>query len=135
MGKKFKQSNATNSLAYRRITGIRFKKTVNDSVKKNTERVNIMRCLATKEWGQPLESQRATYMTYIRSCLEYGSPSWWSWIPKTSQERLERVQNAALRATAGLSKGCPVDFLRLETGVEPLHLRMKKNDAIILDKY
>jgi len=115
--------------------GIRFKKTVNDSVKKNTERVNIMRCLATKEWGQSLESQRATYMTYIRSCLEYGSPSWWSWIPKTSQERLERVQNAALRATAGLSKGCPVDFLRLETGVEPLHLRMKKNDAITLDKY
>ena len=134
-GKEVQAVECYKFLGIQADNGIRFKKTVNDSVKKNTERVNIMRCLATKEWGQSLESQRATYMTYIRSCLEYGSPSWWSWIPKTSQERLDRVQNTALRATAGLSKGCPVDFLRLETGVEPLHLRMKKNDAITLDKY
>ena len=49
---------------------------------------------------------------------------------QNSKRKIERVQNAALRAIAGLAKGCPVDFLRLETGVEPLYLRMEKNDDI-----
>ena len=81
-----------------------------------------MRCLGGKDWGQTMESQKSVYMGYIRSCLEYASSSWWPWISKTAKERLERVQNAALRAIAGLAKGCPVDSLRLETGVEPLYL-------------
>ena len=94
-----------------------------------------MRSLGGKDWGQTMESQKSVYMGYMRSCLEYASSSWWPWISKTAKERLERVQNAGLRAIAGLAKGCPVDFLRLETGVEPLYLRMEKNDDIILDKY
>ena len=71
----------------------------------------------------------------MRSCLEYASSSWWPWISATAKTRLERVQNAGLRAVAGLAQGCPLDFLRLETNVEPLSNRMDKNDDIVLDKY
>ena len=115
--------------------GLRFTEAVADTVKNCTKRVNIMKCLASKDWGQSLESQRTTYISYIRSCLQYASSSWWPWISDTSKEKLERVQNAGLRAAAGLSKSCPVDFLRLETDIEPLSARMDKNDQILRDKY
>jgi len=108
---------------------------VNDLAKKGFRRVSIIKCLSTKNWGQSLESQRSTYITYVRSCLEYASSSWWPWISATARTRLERVQNAGLRAVAGLVQGCPLDFLRLETDVEPLSNRMDKNDNILLDKY
>ena len=48
---------------------------------------------------------------------------------------LSRVQHAALRAMASLAKRCPVDYLHLETGIEPLSVRMEKNDLILRDKY
>ena len=50
-------------------------------------------------------------------------------------EKLERVQNEALRAIGGLAKTCPVDLLRLETNLEPLKTRMEKTDEIMWDKY
>ena len=66
--------------------GIRFNKCVNANVKKNLEKVNIMRCLGGKDWGQTMESQKSVYMGYIRSCLEYASSSWWPWISKTAKD-------------------------------------------------
>ena len=50
-------------------------------------------------------------------------------------QKLERVQNKALRNASRLAKGCPVDFLRLEKNVEPLELRLQKNDEILWDRY
>jgi len=68
-------------------------------------------------------------------CLEYASPSWAPLISDTKRKQLEKVQNEALRCVAGLYKTCPVDFLRLETNVEPLNDRLLKNDEILFDKY
>ena len=45
------------------------------------------------------------------------------------------MQNEALRAITGLSKTCPVDFLRLEANIEPLRDRLEKNDEITWDKF
>ena len=112
-----------------------FNEHVSETAKKCKKRVNIIRYLGTKTWGQSLESMRTTYITYIRSCLEYGSSSWWPWISETQKLRLERVQRAGLRAVAGLAQGCPSDFLSLETDVEPLANRMEKIDEILREKY
>ena len=112
-----------------------FSEHVSETVRKCRKRVNIIRYLGTKNWGQSLESMRTTYITYIRSCLEYGSSSWWPWISDTQKIRLERVQRAGLRAVAGLAQGCPSDYLNLETGIEPLSNRMEKLDAILKAKY
>ena len=48
-------------------------------------------------------------------------------------KKLETVQNEALRAMAGLTKTCPTEFLKLETNIDPLRLRYKKNDEITMD--
>ncbi len=95
-------------------SGLRFTEHINNTVRKCTKRINIIKCLTGKDWGQQLENQRKIYLTYVRSCLEYASSSWWAWISPTNKIKLERVQNAALRAIAGLHRTCPIDFLRLE---------------------
>ena len=115
--------------------GLRFTKHLDNTITKCTKRVNIIKCLAGKDWGQQLESQRRVYLTYVRSCLEYASPSWWPCIPNTSKTKLERVQNAAVRSIAGLYKTTPVEFLQLETNIEPITHRLDKLDIIHRDKY
>ena len=115
-------------------SGLRFKTHVNRIIAKCKKRNNILRCLAGKDWGQSLESQRKLYTTYIRSAIEYASPAWYPWISKTSRRKLETVQNESIRIMARLAKTCPSDFLRLEAGLEPLEDRMKKNCMITWEK-
>jgi ribonuclease HI len=115
--------------------GLRFGEHVKTVIEKSRKRVRILKCMAWKDWGNSNEVQRTLYLQYVRSCLEYASPAWASLIEKTKLEQLERVQNEALRCIAGLYKTCPVDFLRLETNIEPLRDRFLKNDEILFDKY
>ena len=116
-------------------SGLRFKSHVNRVEAKCRKRNNILRCLAGKDWGQGLETQKALYLTYVRSAMEYASSSWYPWISKTAKKRLERVQNESLRIMTRLCKTCPKDFLSLETGIELLKVRMGKNNKIIWEKY
>ena len=55
---------------------LRFTKHVSNITAKCKKRVNIIRCLSSKDWGSSLETQRALYLTYIRMVLEYASPGW-----------------------------------------------------------
>ena len=114
---------------------LRFTSHVQNSVVKGKKRVNIIKCLSTKDWGSSLEQQRSLYLTYIRAGLEYGSPSWSPWIANTNTKALQTVQNMALRSVGNLYKTCPVDFLHLETDVVPLNHRFKQNDDITWDRY
>jgi ribonuclease HI len=114
---------------------LRFGKHSENVVAKAKKRVNILKCMSGKDWGNSQESQRRIYLQYIRPCLEYASPGWAPWRSANQIQELERVQNDALRAITGMAKRCPTDFLRLQAGVEPLADRLKKNDEILWDKY
>ena len=114
---------------------LRFKKHIDKMVDKGKKRVNVIKCLSSKKWGNSLETQRQIYTQYVRSGLEYASPSWDAWISKTDRERLQRVQNDALRSAAGLAITCPTDFLHLETGVEPINIRLEKNSQVLWERY
>ena len=114
---------------------LRFPEHIEETVRRCTKRVNVLKCLGGKDWGQSLESQRKVYLTLIRTCIEYASSSWWPWIADTAKKKLQRVQNAGLKAMASLASRCPTDFIHLETGIEPLCVRMEKNDLIMRDKY
>ena len=75
------------------------------------------------------------YVQYIRSAMEYSSPSWTPWISDTAVKKLQVVQNEALRAIAGLAATCPVEFLHLETGIEPMQDRFRKNNMLMRERY
>ena len=71
---------------------LRFNAHVNQIVTKCKKRNNILRCLAGKDWGQSLDCQLSMYFTYIRSALEYASPSWYPWITHTAKLHLEQLR-------------------------------------------
>ena len=114
---------------------LRFPTHINNVSSKSRKRINIVRCLSNKDWGNSVETQRTLYIQYVRAVMEYASSSWTPWISKTNLLSLQRLQNQALRSIAGLHKDCPVDFLHLETGIEPLNNRYEKIDNVLWDKY
>ena len=114
---------------------LRFTKHINAIISKCRKRIKIIKCLATKSWGCSPETQRRLYIQYIRSVIEYASSSWHGWICKTHIRRLQSLQNEAMRAISGLPKTCPQDFLHLETNLDPIAVRLAKNDQILWDKY
>ena len=90
---------------------LRFNSHVAKTVAKCKRRNNLLRCLAGKDWGQSMESQKTLYVTYIRSALEYASPSWYPWISETARGKLEVVQNDSMRIMTRMAKKTPIDFL------------------------
>ena len=91
--------------------------------------------MSSKDWGKEVETQRKLYLTYVRSVLEYASPSWNSWISVTNRKKLQIIHNQSLRAITNMCKTCPTDFLHLEAGIEPLNDRLEQMDDILWDKY
>ena len=80
--------------------GLRFTKHVETIACKGKRRVNIMKCLAGKDWGSSPEDQRRIYLQYVRTVLDYASEGWSSWLAPTNLEKLERIQNEALRTAS-----------------------------------
>ena len=115
--------------------GLTFNAHVKKVIAKCRRRNNILRCLAGKDWGQSMETQRALYCTYVRAALEYASPAWYPWISETAKKDLERVQNESLRIMTRMAKDTPVEFLRFQTGMEPIMTRLDKNSRILREKY
>ena len=116
-------------------SGLRFEKHLKNVIEKAKKRIKILRCLAGKDWGQNLETQKALYATYIRSALEYAAPAWYPWLGETARRRLETIQNECLRVMTRMARDSPIDFLRLETGIEPLETRIDKTCQILWEKY
>ena len=114
---------------------LRFRTHVEITEEKGKKRVNVIKCMANKTWGNSLETQRSLYTQYVRSGIEYSSPSWSPWISDTAEKRLQRIQNDALRSVAGLTKTCPQDFLHLETGLDPISTRLEKNSQLLWERY
>lgn len=115
--------------------GLRFNDHIEHLVRKCKQRVRILKSMASKDWGNPLEVQRTLFVQFVRPVLEYASSSFAPWISTTNMKRLDAIQNEALRTIAGLAQTCPKEFLRLETDIDPLNLRFAKNDLILWDKY
>ena len=134
-GKLLKVVNEYKFLSVIIDSGLRFNAHVKKVVAKCRRRNNILRCLAGKDWGQSLETQKALYATFIRSAIEYASPSWYPWISESAKQMIERIQNDSLRIMTRMAKDTPCDFLRLQAGIEPLETRMMKNSRILREKY
>ena len=113
---------------------LRFKSHIDTAVKKCKKRVNVLKCMSGKDWGNSLETQRTLYIQYVRSVLESTSPCFNKWVSDSALQRMQRVQNEALRSVGGLAKTCPIDLLHLETGVEPLTERFVKNDQLLWER-
>ena len=114
---------------------LRFKEQVEITTTKCRRRNRVLKCMKTKSWGNSLETQRMIYLVFCRTALEYNAPAWHPWISETKEKSLQRIQNDALRAVVGLTATCPIDYLHLEAGVEPLKLRLQKRSILLRERY
>ena len=114
---------------------LRFQAHVKAVIAKGKRRMKILKCLAGKYWGQKLHSQRALYVTYIRSALEYAYPAWYLWIADVWKNKIEAVQSECLRVMTRMAVGSPNDFRRVEADIEPLSHRIQKNCIVLWEKY
>lgn len=84
----------------------------------------LKRLTATK-WGASQDVLITTYKSYVRPILEYGGEATIT-ASNTTQEKLNVVQNNALRVITGGVKSTPIASMEAQTEIEPLPARRDK---------
>lgn len=87
---------------------------INALKKKASRSLNILKVLSRKHWGSDRTCLLHIYRTVVRSCLDYGCVVYGS--ARTSYlNRLDPIQNLALRLSTGAYRTSPVSSLHIET--------------------
>ncbi|GFO05989.1 RNA-directed DNA polymerase from mobile element jockey-like [Plakobranchus ocellatus] len=97
------------------------------------ERTRILQKLAGTNWGATPQSLRTIFVSFIRPVLEYAKPV--LNLASTSLEKLDRVQNAALRLVLGALRSIPIAILELAAGCELLGLRRGEQTVLAQERY
>ena len=82
-----------------------------------SSRLNIMRVLADSSFGKDKECLLMTFKMFVESLFDYGAPIVYSF---ASIERLQKVQNKALRLALRCHAAASVDHLHAEVGELPV---------------
>ena len=72
-------------------------------------------------WGKQKEALMATYKAVMRPALEYASSIWSPLASSTSINKLQVMQNAALRTATGCTQDTNIQYLHDETLIVPIH--------------
>jgi len=109
-----------------KILGVTFdtKLTFNEHIKNvklaANKSINILKSLTSTTWGKQKETLVATYNAITRPILEYGSTVWSPIIADTNMQKLQTIQNTALRIATGCTADTNVNHLHQETLTLPL---------------
>ena len=104
--------------------------------------INILKVLTSTKWGKHNETILATYKAITRSVLEYASTIWSPNASETNIDKLQIVQNTALRIATGCTHDTntqhPHDtntqHLHDETNVLPIHQHLQLHASQIRQK-
>ena len=83
-----------------------------------------MKALTTTHWGKSKETLNITYKI-VRPILEYASTIWSPIISNTNTNKLQTIQNSALRTITGCTLDTNVHHLHTETKILPIDTHMK----------
>ena len=81
------------------------------------KRNNILKLLSSSQWGPSKETLLATYKTYIRPKINYCAEVYSITAKPTHVEKLQRAQNASLRAITGAHASTHIPHLHHETKI------------------
>ena len=99
---------------------------IEELVRNCHKRINVMRASSSKAWGADRKTLLLLYKTFVRSKIDYGSEVYGS-ACTTLINKLEVIQNAALRIATGALRSTPVLSLRCETTMCPIKTRIEEN--------
>ena len=100
---------------------------VTNIVTKCRPRLNALRPLTGTTFGQHKETLTIVYKQYIRSIIDYASPAWHPALSNTQLNKLQIIQNTALRIILGSTQTTHINHLHSEAKVLTIrqHLDMR----------
>ena len=123
-----------------KILGVTFdpKLTYNQHIDNTKEKANkttkLLKALTSTNWGKQKETIVTTYKTISRPIIEHASTIWSSTASKTNINKLQTVQNTALRIATGCTADTNTQHLHNETLVLPLKNHLQLQASQILQK-
>ena len=101
---------------------------------KATNRLKLVKRLASSKWGADKSSLRQMYLGYVRSTLE-NNLALQSICSTNLQQSLDRVQNEAVNFISGGMKSSPIAACEIDSNVEPLCLRREATVVEMVERY
>ena len=99
-----------------------------------TKRLNLLKRLASTNWGSNKHTLRQLYTGYVRAVFDYSAPLQIT-ASKHNQKKLDRKQNEALKFVCGALKSTPSSACEIDSNIEPLNLRRERSAALTLERY
>ncbi|XP_014291088.2 uncharacterized protein [Halyomorpha halys] len=94
----------------------------------------MMKRLTGTKWGASQDVLSTVYKSYVRPNLEYGAELLIS-SSKAALEKLDKIQNQALRIITSGVKSTPITAMELQAGLEPLQDRKEKTALCLYEKH
>ena len=93
--------------------------------KKADKRLNLIKHLASSNWGADKNTLRSLYLGYTRSVIDYNIVLQ-NVCSKTAKQNIDKIQNQALRLICGGMRSSPTAACEISANIEPLEIRRKK---------
>ena len=107
---------------------------VENTTKSAASKLKVLAKLAYADWGCNKFELFRIYQAIVKSRLDYAAPAWQPWLSDTQFNKLEVVQNKALRLITGQTKSTRVDALRHEAGTESYKTHASRNTLLSYEK-
>jgi hypothetical protein len=98
------------------------------------KRINMLKALSNRTWGADMLILRQFYLGYIRPKITYVCEIWGD-LAEVHLQKIQKLQNCALRICLGCPKTSPVNAMEMELNIEPLHIYIKKGSGKLSLKY
>jgi ribonuclease HI len=96
---------------------LNFGKHINELRDNLQKRINLMKYVSGIKWGGHPKVLGTLYKTIIRSKMEYGSTVYMN-AAKTHLQKLQTIQNSALRLIGGFTKSTPIHAMEAITSIQ-----------------
>ena len=93
------------------------------------QRSNIITKVARADWRYEIKTLRKTYITLVRSIMDYSLAAWSSWIPSTNMKKLEAAQSYVARAIADFIKTIGNEEILTEGNSQPITNDMRSRQS------
>ena len=94
-----------------------FTKHIENIIDKYRNKLRLLAACTSHSWGWRAHLLMIIYKGGIRSVMDYCAGGWQPWVSVTNMDRLEKLQNEALRIVTGQLRTTPTEALRCEANL------------------
>ena len=90
------------------------------------QRLNLLKAVCGSTWGHDKQTLLITYKALVESVMSYAAAIWYPNSKPSNVEKLQFIQNSAMRLITGCHKASSIDQLLTESKLMPVaeHLSM-----------